>query len=149
MISFSAIFILIEDKKLIIDYEYVKNKFVDYVSNYDPKNPKIALKIAHTYRVAELCKQIAESINLSKEECDLAWLMGMLHDIGRFEQVRRYNTFVDAESVDHALLGCEILFEEGYIKAFEEISFNKSDFIEKIYLIAGNSQVDNQQLSYY
>ena len=48
----------------------------------------------------------------------MCWLCGMLHDIGRFEQVRRYHTFVDADSVDHASLSCEILFEEGLITAF-------------------------------
>ena len=54
-------------RKLIIDYEYVKKTFANYVTDYDPQNPKVALKIAHTYRVAELCKLIAESIELSRE----------------------------------------------------------------------------------
>lgn len=33
----------------------------------------------------------------------------MLHDIGRFEQIRCFGTFNDGMSVDHAELGADIL----------------------------------------
>ena len=46
------------------------------------------------------------------------WFLGLLHDIGRFEQVRRYGTFVDSVSVDHAEFGADLLFKEGLIKDF-------------------------------
>ena len=85
-----------------IDRRKVREQFASYTRNYDPEDPKIALKIAHTYRVADICEEIAKSIGLSDEDIELAWLSGMLHDIGRFEQVKRYNTFIDSESVDHA-----------------------------------------------
>lgn len=42
----------------------------------------------------------------------------MLHDIGRFEQIRRYNTFVDAVSVDHAAFGADLLFKDGLLERF-------------------------------
>ena len=71
---------------------------------------KIKLKIDHTYRVAELCERIAKAEQMEKTEVDLAWLLGMLHDVGRFEQLRRYGTFSDADSIDHAALGADILF---------------------------------------
>lgn len=93
-----------------IDKQKVRENFKNYTENYNATDPKIALKIHHTYRVAELCEQIAESEHMEKEEQELAWLLGMLHDIGRFEQLRRYDTFIDAESVDHAMLGADILF---------------------------------------
>lgn len=69
--------------------------FESYTAKYNAQDPKIQLKILHTYRVASLCERIAESLSLSKEECTLAWLCGMLHDVGRFEQIRRYGTFSD------------------------------------------------------
>ena len=93
-----------------IDREHVKNTFRKYTNAYDSTNVKVKLKIEHTYRVAELCERIALSENLPIEEVELAWLLGMLHDVGRFEQVRRYDTFNDAMSIDHAKLGVEILF---------------------------------------
>jgi putative nucleotidyltransferase with HDIG domain len=93
-----------------IDRKRVREQFASYTRNYDPEDVKIALKIAHTYRVADNCEKIAQSIGMSQEDVDFAWLSGMLHDIGRFEQVKRYNTFIDSESVDHAEFGADLLF---------------------------------------
>lgn len=93
-----------------IERTRVLQRFQEYTDDYDAADEKIALKIKHTYRVAGLCKRIARSIGMGMQEQELAWLLGMLHDIGRFEQLRRYDTFNDACSVDHALLGTEVLF---------------------------------------
>ena len=93
-----------------IDRQHVKEAFASYTRKYDPEDTKIALKIAHTYRVADNCEQIARSIGLDEEGVEFAWLSGMLHDVGRFEQVKRYNTFIDADSVDHAEFGADLLF---------------------------------------
>lgn len=93
-----------------IDRRRAHDAFAAYVAPYDPSNRRIALKIDHTYRVAGLCDRIARSLGMGTDEVDLAWLCGLLHDIGRFEQVRRWDTFRDAASTSHALLGCEVLF---------------------------------------
>ena len=97
----------------MVNRESVVKVFEDYISKYNPENPKIKLKIDHTYRVADLAETIAKDVNAGE---DIAWLCGMLHDIGRFEQIKRYNTFSDALSVDHALFGADILFTDGLIK---------------------------------
>ena len=101
-----------------IDREKAKKAFNEYAEKYDSSIEKIKLKIEHTFRVSELCEEIALSLKMSKEDIDLAWLTGLLHDIGRFEQVRRYGTFNDAKSIDHGKLGVEILFLEGKIRDF-------------------------------
>ncbi len=106
--------------KPVINRENVINAFAEYVRNYDPSDEKIKLKIDHTYRVAGLCQRIAESLGLSEPDVDIAWLLGMLHDIGRFEQIRRFGTFNDAQSVDHAEFGADLLFREGFIRKFAE-----------------------------
>ncbi len=98
-----------------INREHIKKTFQEYTDRYDSTNPKIKLKIDHTYRVADLCEQIAQSLELSAAEVDLAWLSGMLHDVGRFEQLRRYNTFSDAQFVDHARFAVELLYDDGLI----------------------------------
>lgn len=95
----------------VIDRKRVLRAFRTYIDNYDPTDPKIALKVTHTYRVAALCDDIARSLGLGQHDVDLAWLCGILHDVGRFEQVRRYETFVDSQSVSHAALGAEVLFD--------------------------------------
>lgn len=92
--------------------------FSEYTSHYNLADEKIKLKVHHTYRVAALCQRIANSLKLPAEDVDLAWLTGMLHDIGRFEQIRNYNTFSDADSIDHAHYGVEILYTDGRIKDY-------------------------------
>lgn len=77
--------------KPAINRKNVINAFAEYVRNYDPSDEKIKLKIDHTYRVAGLCQRIAESLGLSEPDVDIAWLLGMLHDIGRFEQIIKNN----------------------------------------------------------
>lgn len=103
-----------------INRKNVINAFAEYVRNYDPSDEKIKLKIDHTYRVAGLCQRIAESLGLSEPDVDIAWLLGMLHDIGRFEQIRCFGTFNDVQSVDHAEFGADLLFKECLIRKFAE-----------------------------
>ena len=100
-------------KKIICTFE-------KYVSNYNLNDPNIYLKYKHTGKVAENCERIAKSLNLSEQDIDLAWEIGMLHDIGRFEQLRRFDTFIDIESIDHAEFGGDLLFKEGLIQQFDD-----------------------------
>lgn len=110
-----------------IDREKVKKIFAEYVRHYGAEEPKILLKILHTYKVSGLCGEITHDLlcpakmrekESVQKDIDLAWLIGMLHDIGRFEQVRRYHTLLDAASVSHAALGIQILFDEGMLMRF-------------------------------
>lgn len=103
-----------------IDRKKVLQVFADYVENYNSRDEKVRLKIEHTYRVSKLCECIADSLKLNEEDIDLAWLLGILHDVGRFEQLKNYGTFVDARSIDHAMYGAEILFDEGRIRNYIE-----------------------------
>ena len=116
--------------KPVINRENVINAFAEYVRNYDPSDEKIKLKIDHTYRVAGLCQRIAESLGLSEPDVDIAWLLGMLHDIGRFEQIRRFGTFNDVQSVDHAEFGADLLFKEGLIRKFAEGYYEECELAE-------------------
>ena len=95
-----------------IDRDRARAAFLAYVAPYDPANPRIALKVTHTLHVADLCDRIARAQGWPAADIDLAWLCGLLHDMGRFEQVRRWNTFRDAVSCSHAKLGASVLFGE-------------------------------------
>lgn len=101
-----------------ISRENILKLFRDYTADFDESDGKIKLKIDHTYRVAGICDRIAEDIGLIGEEKDLAWTLGMLHDIGRFKQVREYGTFIDADSIDHALCSVQVLFEDGILRNY-------------------------------
>lgn len=114
----------------MIDFEKAKEEFIKYTSNYDSTNENIYRKIYHSFRVMELSTKIAQSLYLSEEEVDLATLIGLLHDIARFEQYRIYKTFSDRKSVDHGNLGVEILEKDNFIRKF--IEDDKYDEIIKV-----------------
>ena len=95
-----------------------KTAFKAYGEKYNIENINIRLKIDHTYRVAQFCERISKSLTENASDIELAWLLGLLHDIGRFEQLKRYNTFVDKDSIDHADLGADILFSNSLIYEF-------------------------------
>ena len=82
------------------------NEFVDTF----PATSKSRLKHDHSIRVADICERIAKMLNLSERQSDIAWLAGLLHDLGRFEQLAKYDTFDDSKSMDHALASEQILF---------------------------------------
>lgn len=103
----------------MIDLDKAKIVFNKYVNNYDNNNPKVTLKIKHTYRVMKMAKQIAISLKLNEIDVKLASLIGLLHDIGRFEQLRGYGSFYDAKTIDHGDLGVMILFEHNLINEFD------------------------------
>ena len=93
-------------------------EFKKYVSNYDLSKPKIRLKYNHSMRVMKLATKYAKLLGFSDEDVELATLIGLLHDIGRFEQARVYDSFSDLDTVDHADLSVKELFDEGKIKLF-------------------------------
>ena len=105
--------------------EKAEEVFIKYASQYDLEDPKIRLKVDHTLRVASLCERIAYSLQIPKEDVRIAFMTGILHDIGRFEQVRIYHTFRDGLSVNHAHLSADLLFKEGLIR---EYPVNEKDY---------------------
>ncbi len=102
----------------MIDLEVAKNEFMNYVSNYDSSIMEIDKKIKHSLRVMEQSKNIAQSLNLNEEQINLATLIGLLHDIARFEQFSQYKTFSDYRSFDHGDRGAKILEKDNFIRKF-------------------------------
>lgn len=129
----------------MIDLNRAKKAFKEYCSQYNPEDKKIKLKIAHMERTAQVAKNIAQSLNLEQEDIELAELIGLLHDIGRFEQIKQYNTFVDKDSINHGEYGAKVLFEQGKIRDF--IEEEKYDEIIKKAIQnhnRGASQIENE-----
>ena len=104
----------------MIDLEKCKDEFLKYTEKYDLNNDNLKRKQLHSLRVMQKSRIIAKSLKLSEEEIQIATLIGLLHDIGRFEQYTKYNTFSDHNSIDHAELGIRILQENNYIKNYIE-----------------------------
>ena len=102
----------------MVDIAKAKQEFEKYLDEYDREDEQIRLKILHTYGVVKYAGEIAGRMGISKEEQELAELIGLLHDIGRFEQIRRFHSF-EPGTMDHAVYGAELLFGgENMIRRF-------------------------------
>lgn len=112
-----------------MNLENAIKKFNDYAHQFEVNDNKVNIKITHTMGVVKISEYIARKLNLSEEDIELAELIGLLHDIGRFEQAVRYDNYDDYDTLDHAELGAEILFKDGFIREF--IDTDKYDNIIK------------------
>jgi HD superfamily phosphohydrolase YqeK len=114
------------EKKLDAYLQYLKVWFENYVRGFDSDDADIQknmdLKAEHTRRVCENILDIGRSLDLSSGDLYLAEAAALLHDIGRFEQYRKYHTFADGKSENHAALGVRIIKENGILKNFEPAS---------------------------
>ena len=110
-----------------MNFDKIEQVFKDYVDTFDWGNEK-RTKYFHTIEVANNCYEIATRLALSDEDKNLARLIGYLHDIGRFIQIAKTNSFKD-KKMDHAEEGVKILFDDGKIRDF--ISNNQYDEIIK------------------
>ena len=127
----------------MIDILKAKKAFAEYVKNYDIKNDKIRLKVEHIERVSQTAKKLATKLELEDEDIKLAELIGLLHDIGRFEQLKQYNTFVDRNSINHGEFGVHVLFNKknGIIRNFIEDK-QYDDIIKKSILNHNKDAID-------
>ena len=104
----------------MINIENANLEFDKYISQFNPEDGRIKLKMEHIKRVATMSKKIAQNLNLDDEQVKLAELIGLFHDIGRFKQAEIYNTFNDRISINHAELSVKILFDENLINKLKE-----------------------------
>ena len=102
----------------------VKEAFDKYVSDFDFKVDGIEYKYYHSYRVQKYSEKISDMLNLGLKDKKLASDIGLLHDIGRFHQLEKYNSFCD-KKFDHADYGAKILFEDNLILNYD---INKCDY---------------------
>lgn len=93
----------------MINLTLAHKEFEGYLQEFDCENEKIKLKIIHTDSVVRCASYITARMGISEEDCRLAELIALLHDIGRFEQVRQFDSFEPA-TMDHAAFGVELLF---------------------------------------
>ena len=104
----------------MINIEKATSEFDKYAKKYDLTNFNIKLKYHHSYRVMKYSENIAKSLNLSEEEVNIAKIIGLLHDVARFEQYTIYHTFADSKSIDHGDLGVKILKQDNFLRNFVE-----------------------------
>lgn len=103
----------------------MKNWFLKYAESFYKGDAEfdnnIKLKIDHTFRVISVIKDICEYEELSDKDKNLAETIALLHDVGRFEQLKRYNTFADVLSTDHAELGLDVCENYKLLEKYGEL----------------------------
>jgi hypothetical protein len=99
------------------DVLFFTSWFENYTKGFNSKDIEIETNLRykreHSLRVRDYMIMIGHDLQLETNHMLLAELLGLFHDIGRFEQYSKYHTFKDHLSVDHALLGLSVLKREG------------------------------------
>jgi len=72
-------------------------------------NANIKLKEEHSRRVCSEMLYLADELRLSGNQRLLAETIALFHDVGRFPQFAKYQTYSDPRSINHCLLGLEVL----------------------------------------
>lgn len=110
-----------------IDLSAYRRRFLDYVEGFRdvPDAAPLRLKVDHTFRVVDHAGVIVDSLagaagqrvpGRDDETCRAAVLAALYHDCGRFPQFRRYRTFLDAKSVNHAVLSFHTMRDGGFLR---------------------------------
>ena len=103
--------------------------YVQTFNDIDPEGLKnILLKIEHTRKVCEVMDILAAGEGLQPDEARIAAVVALLHDVGRFPQYRKWRTFRDSDSDNHARLAVEVIREE---KLLEGLPTEESLLIEE------------------
>lgn len=102
-----------------MDFKKAEKSFKEYLNDYNVEDGSIALKIRHTYEVVRKSEYIAMGLGLDKENIELAKIIALLHDLGRFEQIKEFKEFNDRK-IEHAEFGVRALFDNKMISQFIE-----------------------------
>ncbi len=90
-------------------HQWMTDYMKSFYNDDDKIQAAILLKEEHTGYVTRISRELAEYLQLDEHDCQLAEIMGLFHDIGRFRQFTLYQTFNDAQSEDHAELSVRVL----------------------------------------
>lgn len=92
------------------------DRYVQTFYSIDEEGLKnILLKVEHTRKVCEVMEMLAIGEGLSPQDALIAAATAILHDVGRFPQYRRWRTFRDSDSDNHARLSVEVIRAEGVL----------------------------------
>lgn len=103
----------------MFSYDAVYETFLEYVEQFDVKDQNIAMKLSHSIHVADLAGKLAKRLELEEEQVTFCKVLGLLHDIGRFIQYTKTNSYSDLKTqFDHAMYSVEYLFIENHIEEY-------------------------------
>jgi putative nucleotidyltransferase with HDIG domain len=106
-----------------VSMEQLRTWFESYTAGFyggdSYVNAHIRLKHDHSLRTETEILDLAEDLGLDHSQKTVAQAVGLLHDVGRFEQFSTFRTFSDHASTDHGSLGAQILQQTGVLAALD------------------------------
>lgn len=110
-------------EKYISFFEKYTNEYLQDASS-ETEVIHLNRKKEHSYRVVEFALRIAKSLNLNEHDISIINTITLFHDIGRFEQFKKYGTYDDLISENHALLSLKKIDETGILKELKISDIN-------------------------
>ena len=104
-----------DDEDLQYFHEWFELFLAPYYESSEYVQDNIRLKEGHTRRVCANSLHLAGELGLVRDQNRIAETSALFHDLGRFEQFRRYGTFDDRRSENHARLSVRLLHREGVL----------------------------------
>lgn len=104
-------------KEIVDTYKtWFDNYIGKFLNKYPDLSENIEIKADHCKKVNREILALAQHLKLNEEEILLAETIGLFHDVGRFRQYVKYQTFSDSKSQNHAELALEVLNEKEILK---------------------------------
>ena len=105
-------------------HAWMKNYMKSFYTDDEEVQRGILIKETHTGYVTSNCVELAKYLNLNPHDVELAEVIGLFHDVGRFRQYSIYKTFNDADSEDHADLAIKVIDELNFFKKLSAEDFD-------------------------
>ena len=109
-------------------HEWMSRYMKSFYSDDTEVQQGILIKEKHTGYVTSNCIELAKFLKLSTHDTELAEIIGLFHDVGRFRQYSIYKTFNDADSEDHAALALKVIDELEFFKELDAKDFDVVKF---------------------
>lgn len=108
-------------------HEWMTRYMKSFYSDDAEVQQGILIKEKHTGYVTANCVELAKFLELPTHDAELAEIIGLFHDVGRFRQYSIYKTFNDADSEDHADLALKVIDE---LEFFKELSAQDYELVK-------------------
>ncbi len=104
-----------------ITAEWFNNYCDSFINLSESQQFNFNIKKEHSLRVADIAVYLSNKLGLAEPDQQIAYTIGMLHDIGRFNQLVDFDTFNDSKSFDHAEKAVQILRDNNVPDHFNNI----------------------------
>jgi hypothetical protein len=111
---------------------FFQDWFKQHVLTFQEPDPlhqrSLDMKEEHTFRVCVAINRIAASLGLSENDCRIASVIALFHDLGRFPQYQKHRTFHDPDSKNHAKLS---LWELNRHRVLQPLDYSERQIISR------------------